>query len=129
LLGADADMQPRTYASLLSIQRTELLEWALRAAGTAAGSATMTGATSNRSGSATPTGLGHREHNAAAATESWALLLLPLQPYKLLYTHTLAEYGKVSEALAYCQVCCTGWRRWLKWSLFTYLHRFRFSRA
>lgn len=31
-------------------------------------------------------------------------VLLPLQPYKLLYAQLLAEYGHVPEALAYCQV-------------------------
>lgn len=31
-------------------------------------------------------------------------MLLPLQPYKLLYAQLLAEYGHVPEALAYCQV-------------------------
>ncbi|GAX81069.1 hypothetical protein CEUSTIGMA_g8504.t1 [Chlamydomonas eustigma] len=106
LLGADACLQPRTYANLLAIQRTEVLEWALRAAGAVAGASTL-----NRSGSATPTGLGPGgQHStaaaaaaAAAAAESWSLLLLPLQPYKLLYAHMLAECGLVSEALTYCQ--------------------------
>ncbi|XP_057977476.1 protein transport protein SEC16B homolog [Malania oleifera] len=30
-------------------------------------------------------------------------ILLPFQPYKLIYAHMLAEVGKVSEALKYCQ--------------------------
>ncbi|XXG66476.1 hypothetical protein AAC387_Pa06g0039 [Persea americana] len=30
-------------------------------------------------------------------------ILLPLQPYKLIYAHMLAEVGKVSESLRYCQ--------------------------
>lgn len=30
-------------------------------------------------------------------------ILLPFQPYKLIYAHMLAEVGKVSDALKYCQ--------------------------
>lgn len=30
-------------------------------------------------------------------------LLLPFQPYKLIYAHMLAEVGKISDALKYCQ--------------------------
>ncbi|KAF5729847.1 hypothetical protein HS088_TW20G00212 [Tripterygium wilfordii] len=30
-------------------------------------------------------------------------MLLPFQPYKLIYAHMLAEVGKVSESLKYCQ--------------------------
>ncbi|XP_031269712.1 protein transport protein SEC16B homolog [Pistacia vera] len=31
-------------------------------------------------------------------------LLLPFQPYKLIYAHMLAEVGKVADSLKYCQV-------------------------
>ncbi|GMH26647.1 hypothetical protein Nepgr_028490 [Nepenthes gracilis] len=31
-------------------------------------------------------------------------VLLPFQPYKLIYAHMLAEVGKVSDSLKYCQV-------------------------
>ena len=36
-------------------------------------------------------------------------LMLPLQPYKLLYAHTLVEHGSISEAIQYCQV-------WMDWT-------------
>ena len=83
LLGADHRLNPRTYcsASLVAIQRTEVLEWAmLRSSSPLQSTSTSNGAP---------------EHTS----------LLPIQPYKLLYAHTLAEFGRVTDALAYCQVC------------------------
>jgi len=81
LLGVDHLLHPRTYfsSSPAAVQRTEILEWAVR---TSPPSAVAGGG-----GGDTP-----------------LLLLLPLQPYKLLYAHTLAEFGRVPEAIAYCQV-------------------------
>ncbi|PON61160.1 COPII coat assembly protein, Sec [Parasponia andersonii] len=35
--------------------------------------------------------------------ENSQFLLLPFQPYKLIYAHMLAEVGKISDALKYCQ--------------------------
>ena len=87
LLGADHRLNPRTYcsSSLAAIQRTEVLEWAVLQ---------QSASPPSRSAS-TPSGGAEREHHPS---------LLSLQPYKLLYAHTLAEFGRVTEALAYCQV-------------------------
>ncbi|KAL8119239.1 hypothetical protein AgCh_016673 [Apium graveolens] len=37
-------------------------------------------------------------------------LLLPFQPYKLIYAFVLAEVGKISEALRYCQAILKFWK-------------------
>ncbi|KAH7425052.1 hypothetical protein KP509_11G037700 [Ceratopteris richardii] len=66
LIGADHFKWHRTFATPLSIQRTELYEYAKF--------------------------LGNPQ-----------FILLPFQPYKLLYSHMLAEAGKISEARRYCQ--------------------------
>ncbi|KAK9716370.1 hypothetical protein RND81_06G228800 [Saponaria officinalis] len=39
----------------------------------------------------------------AKVTGNSQFALLPLQPYKLIYAHMLAEIGKVSDSLKYCQ--------------------------
>lgn len=96
LLGADQQLHPRTFAtaSIAALQRTEVLEWALRAA------------TGGRAG-------GGGGGGGGGDAEAGGALLLPLQPYKLLYAHTLAEHGRVPDALLYCQVggcsTCSAW--------------------
>lgn len=89
LLGVDHTIAPRTYATALTIQRTEVLEWARVAAASSGQSPHASAAAA-----------------AAGGQEGGVLpggLLLPLQPYKLVYAHMLAEYGRIPEALAYCQ--------------------------
>ncbi|CAN6172109.1 unnamed protein product [Urochloa humidicola] len=66
LIGADHLRCPRTFASPLAIQRTEVYEYAKV--------------------------LGNSQY-----------ILLPFQPYKLIYAYMLAEVGKVSDSLRYCQ--------------------------
>ncbi|XP_074268809.1 protein transport protein SEC16A homolog [Silene latifolia] len=39
----------------------------------------------------------------AKVTGNSQFVLLPLQPYKLIYAHMLAEIGRVSDSLKYCQ--------------------------
>ncbi|CAD7702119.1 unnamed protein product [Ostreobium quekettii] len=65
LVGADHRSDPRLYASVEAIQRTEVYEWAFSVA--------------------------HPHHR-----------MVDFQPYKLVYAMMLAEYGKVAEAMSYC---------------------------
>lgn len=140
LVGADHSRNPRTYCSVLALQRSEVLEWSGRAlAGSAAHAAP---APASSFGHAVAAGQGpHAEgamgqlhgtmgqlHGSAAgahpygpagvvqqgllesngdggtAAASSSSPSLPLLPYKLWYAHVLAEAGKVSEAVQYCQV-------------------------
>ncbi|KAI5059305.1 hypothetical protein GOP47_0025624 [Adiantum capillus-veneris] len=66
LVGADHFKWQRTFATPMSIQRTELYEY-------------------------------------AKALGNPQFVLLPFQPYKLLYAYMLVEGGKISEARRYCQ--------------------------
>lgn len=135
LVGADPSVNPRTYCSVLALQRSEILEWSGRAL--SSGLAHATPAPASSFGSAVAAGqgphadgsmgqlhgtMGHMHgsaagnHGSAGAAQqglvesngdggaSSASLSLPLLPYKLWYAHMLAEAGKVSEAVQYCQV-------------------------
>ncbi|MEW5310086.1 MAG: hypothetical protein WDW38_001916 [Sanguina aurantia] len=134
LVGADPSVNPRTYCSVLALQRSEILEWSGRAL--SSGLAHATPAPASSFGSAVAAGqgphadgsmgqlhgtMGHMHgsaagnHGSAGAAQqglvesngdggaSSASLSLPLLPYKLWYAHMLAEAGKVSEAVQYCQ--------------------------
>ena len=98
LLGADHAMHPRTFssASPWAVQRMEVLEWVLRAA-----------AATGPGGGGGGGGAGGGGGGGGGGGAGGGAMILPLQPYKLLYAHTLTEYGHVPEALLYCQV---GWR-------------------
>lgn len=103
LLGTDHHECPRTYAaSPLALQRTELLEWVARGFG--AGGAALSGGPAPGAGSAGPYGAAAGVAAGAGAEAGAALGFPALLPYKLLYAHTLAEYGRIPDALAYAQV-------------------------
>eukprot|EP00798_Chlamydomonas_sp_ICE-L_P026683 gene26683-4258_t len=91
LLGADHRESPRNYATVLAVQRTEILEWAWGLASTA---------TPSQSGGPAAAGGAAK---GGGAVDNVASALLPLQPYKLLYAYTLVEYGRIAEAMGYCQ--------------------------
>mmetsp|Transcript_17890 Transcript_17890/g.46817 ORF Transcript_17890/g.46817 Transcript_17890/m.46817 type:complete len:1287 (+) Transcript_17890:1468-5328(+) len=89
LLGVDHFSAPRTFAHVLAIQRTEILEWACGLVASGSRPASVP------------------KHSSSASAQDLSAAgpgaLPPLLPYKLVHAQLLTEYGRVQDALAYCQ--------------------------
>lgn len=125
LVGSDHARYPRTYCTALALQRSEIFEWSGRALSsgsshTYAANSHINTALGFPAGSLADGSAGHvaasgmAVHGSPAAAQSTTDaggssggMLLQLLPFKLFYAHLLAEAGKVSEAVQYCQVCAT----------------------
>ncbi|KAF8379232.1 hypothetical protein HHK36_028664 [Tetracentron sinense] len=97
LIGADHWKSPRTYASPEAIQLLQFFMFGYAKETCLNGWKNITKLAYLISGQRTEL----YEYSKVLGNSQF--ILLPFQPYKLIYAHMLAEVGKVSDSLKYCQ--------------------------